>query len=67
MEDRITIDIDSLRRDLINYFGTAASFNPLATMNIIEVEQVTPLKLIEIAKNNNFNLDKYCSKIKKKY
>lgn len=61
------IDILSLKKDLLDYFGTASSYNPVAIMNIVEVEQASPLKLIEIAKNNNFDLNKYCIKVKKKY
>ena len=61
------IDIQSLKKDLLDYFGTASSYNPVAIMNIIEVEQASPLKLIEIAQNNNFDLNKYCIKVKKKY
>ena len=60
------IDILSLKKDLLDYFGTASSYNPVAIMNIVEVEQASPLKLIEIAKNNNFDLNKYCIKVKKK-
>ncbi len=61
------IDILSLKKDLLDYFGTASSYNPIAIMNIVEVEQASPLKLIEIAKNNNFDLNKYYIKVKKKY
>lgn len=61
------IDILILKKDLLDYFGTAFSYNPTAIMNIVEVEQASPLKLIEIAKNNNFDLNKYCIKVKKKY
>ena len=61
------IDILSLKKDLLDYFGTASSYNPIAIMNIVEVEQASLLKLIEIAKNNNFDLNKYCIKVKKKY
>ena len=60
------IDIQSLKKDLLDYFGTASSYNPTAIMNIVEVEQASPLKLIEISKNNNFDLNKYCVKVKKK-
>ena len=67
MDDSITIniDIDKLRNDLIDYFGSASSFIPVATMNIIEVEKASPLKLIKIAQDNNFDLNKYCNKVKK--
>ena len=61
------IDILSLKKDLLDYFGTASSYNPVAIMNIVEVEQASPLKLIEIAKNNSFDLNRYCIKTKKKY
>ena len=55
----MTIDIEALRNDLINYFGTAMSFNPMAVMDLTEVEKASPEKLIDIALNNGFNLSDY--------
>ena len=55
----MTIDIEALRNDLINYFGTAMSFNPMAVMDLTEVEKASPEKLIKIAQKNGFDLTDY--------
>lgn len=56
------IDIEKLREDLINYFGTAMGLFPVAIMNLSEVQTCSADRLIEIAINNNFDLDKYIIK-----
>ena len=53
------IDIEKLKNDLINYFGTLISFNSFAYMNLIEVENADFKRLIEIAVSNNFDLEDY--------
>ena len=53
------IDIEKLRNDLMDYFGSSLSFYPNATMDLIEVENASDLKLIEIAISNNFDLQNY--------
>ena len=55
----VEIDIEKLRSDLIDYFGTASSMFPVATINLVEVETCSPEKLIEIAIKNNFDLSNY--------
>lgn len=60
----VNIDYDKLRKDLIDYFGTAMSFNPIALMELSEVEHCSNQKLIEIARKNGFNLPKYIEKNK---
>ena len=63
----VEIDIERLRRDLIDYFGTAISFNPVATMDLVKVENASYEELINIAIKNNFDLNNYVvSYIKKK-
>ena len=63
----VEIDIEKLRSDLIDYFGTAISFNPIATMDLIKVENASYEELIDIAIKNNFDLNNYIiSYIKKK-
>lgn len=56
------IDIEKLREDLINYFGTAMGLFPVVIMNLSEVQTCSADRLIEIAINNNFDLDKYIIK-----
>lgn len=58
----MNIDYERLREDLINYFGTAMSFNPIAIMNLSEVKQATNEKLIQIAIKNGFDLNDYVVK-----
>lgn len=53
------IDYEKLRKDLIDYFGTAMSFSPMAIMDLSRVESASDDELVEIAKRNNFDLNKY--------
>jgi len=53
------IDYEKLRKDLIDYFGTAMSFNPMAIMDLSRVESASDDELVEIARKCNFDLDKY--------
>ncbi len=57
--EQLEINIERLREDLKNYFGTAIKYSPLAVMNLCEVENADPYQLIEIALKNNFDLNKY--------
>lgn len=54
------IDYERLRKDLINYFGTAASNGyPQAIVELTEVETSSREKLLNIAINNGINIDNY--------
>ena len=53
------INIEKLRSDLIDYYGTAMSFFPMAMIDLNEVYSATDEKIIEIAIKNNFNLENY--------
>jgi len=53
------IDYESLRRDLINYFGSAMSIYPAAVIDLVRVEQASEYELINLAINNGFNLSDY--------
>ena len=55
----VEIDIEKLRSDLLDYFGTATSFFPVATMDLIKVQNATAEELINIALKNNIDLSKY--------
>ena len=54
------IDIERLRRDLIDYVGTAM-FNgsPQAMIELSRVENASPSELINIAQNNGFDINDY--------
>ena len=60
------INISKLRHDLDEYF-TSAMFmvSKFAIMDMVDVQTVPPEKLIEIAKQNKFDLSKYEYKINK--
>lgn len=55
----VEIDIEKLRSDLMDYFGTAMGFFPVATMDLVKVQNASPEELINIALKNNFDLTKY--------
>lgn len=54
------IDIEKLRKDLIDYYGTAMfNASPLAIIELTKVENASPQELINIALKNNFDLTEY--------
>lgn len=55
----MNIDYEKLRKDLIDYFGSATSFYGAAYMDVIRVENASYEELISIALNNGFNLSDY--------
>ena len=58
MED-ITIDIEALRNDLIDYFGSATPMYPVAYADVIRIENASAQELINIAISNHFDLEDY--------
>ena len=54
------LDVEHLRKDLTDYFGTFASIGmPQALMDIVRVEKASEEELLEIAKENRFSVSKY--------
>jgi len=53
------IDYNSLRNDLIEYFGTALRIYPIAIIEISKIELASNSDLLEIAINNGFNISDY--------
>ena len=53
------LDYERLRRDLMDYFGTAMTYYPVAVIELVTVENASNDKLIEIAIQNGFDLTKY--------
>lgn len=54
------INIDELRNDLINYFGTAmVNVSSLAMIDLLKIENANDEELIKIAIENNFDLNEY--------
>ena len=58
------IDIDRLRKELIDYYGTAMGNNPVAMIELSIVEKAKPEQLIYIAINNGFDLNDYLAQLK---
>ena len=51
---------DRLRRDMMDYFGTAmVNGNPMAMMELIRTERAQSQTLIDFADKNGFALDIY--------
>ncbi len=55
----MTIDIDKLREDLINYYGSATPYYPMDIMDISRIESASPEELVNIALENHFDLSEY--------
>lgn len=53
------IDIEKLRKDLIDYYGTVMQIYPVAIMELSRVENCSEEELINIAIKLNFNLSDY--------
>jgi len=54
------IDIEKLRKDLLDYYGTAMyNVSPLAIIELSKIERASEDELIQIAINNNINLNEY--------
>lgn len=55
-----TIDVKRLRRDLMDYFGTAMfSASPLAVMDLSRVERASDMDVVEMAQENGMDLREY--------
>ena len=55
-----SIDIERLRRDLVDYFGSAMfSGFPMAMLDVARVETASYDTLIRIAKECGFDLSRY--------
>ena len=54
------LNFDKLREDLLDYYGTAMfNASPLTIIELTKVEKANNEELIEIAINNNFDLNEY--------
>ena len=53
-------DIEKLRKDMLNKYGTAMfSGLPMAIINLSDIERASDDELIKMAKKENIDLDKY--------
>ena len=55
----VTIDVEELRNDLIDYYGTAMQSNPVAMMDLIKIENASGEEVVRIAMKNGINIEKY--------
>lgn len=56
----MNIDIEKLKEDLIDYFGTAMfNASPLAIIELTKIEKSSDKEIIQIAIDNNFDLNEY--------
>lgn len=56
----MNIDFDKLRQDLLDYFGTAMTMGfGAAIIDLSNIENASNEELINIAKQNGFDLNKY--------
>lgn len=56
----MNIDFDKLRQDLIDYFGTAMTMGfGAAIIDLSNIENASNEELINIAKQNGFNINNY--------
>jgi len=56
----MNIDIEKLREDLIDYYGTAMfNASPLAMIELTKIEKATDKEIIQIAIDNKFDLNEY--------
>ena len=53
------MNYEKLREDLIDYFGTAMQFYPMAVIELTQVENASDEELEQIANNNGFDLSNY--------
>ena len=55
----MNIDYERLREDLKDYFGSATVIMPVAIMDVIRVENASEDELVQIARENGFDLSNY--------
>lgn len=61
----MNIDYEKLRNDLIDFFGTAIVYNPMAVIELSNVQNASNYNLIQIALKNGFDLSEYEQKTKR--
>ena len=55
----VEIDIQRLRDDLKNYFGSATPIYGVAIMDVIAIDNASDYEVINIATRNGFDLNDY--------
>ncbi len=58
--DEVTFDVESLRDDLKDYYGTAMTGGfPMAVVDLAKVETASPQELIDMAQDQGVDLSRY--------
>ena len=61
-----SVDVDKLRKDLIEHFAAAMFIvSPVAMLDLSKVERVSNEEIIKIAIENKFDLNKYLRRFSK--
>ena len=56
----VTIDIDRLRRDMKDYYGTAmVNASPMAVLDLSRIERASDMEVVEEARKAGVDLTKY--------
>ena len=55
----MNIDYEKLKEDLIDYFGSAMGLFPMSIVDITRVENASNSELLQIARQNGFDLSDY--------
>ena len=56
----VEIDIDRLRRDIKDYYGTAMfNASPMAVLDLSRVERASDMEIVEMAQKNGVDLSDY--------
>lgn len=62
----VILDIESLRKDLIDYFGSAMTCGfGMAVIDVVSVQMANDDELVNIAEKCNFDLNNYVVKVLK--
>jgi len=62
---KMNYDYERLRKDLVEYFGSALAYNPMAIMDVNRVQNATNIELEEIARKNKITLSDYVISVKR--
>ena len=56
----VEIDIDRLRRDMKDYYGTAMfNASPMPVLDLSRVERASDMEIVEMAQKNGVDLSDY--------
>lgn len=58
-------DYERLRKDLVEYFGSALVYNPMAIMDVHKAQNASNKELEEIARKNQVVLSDYIISVKR--